>query len=41
MAQGYFDYFGFSCHDEYAAFKGIIDSYDNWSQRFGKRHHAK
>ena len=31
MAQGYFDYFGFSCHDEYAAFKGIIDSYDNWT----------
>ena len=31
MAQGYFDYFAFSCHDEYAAFKEIIDSYDNWT----------
>jgi uncharacterized protein len=31
MAGGYFDYFGFSCHDEYSAFKDIIDSYDNWT----------
>jgi predicted aldo/keto reductase-like oxidoreductase len=31
MAQGYFDHFGFSFHDEYVAFKEIIDSYDNWT----------
>jgi hypothetical protein len=31
MSQGYFDYFAFSSHDEYAAFKEIVDSYDNWT----------
>ncbi len=31
MAQGYFDYFAFSFHDEYPAFKEIIDAYDNWA----------
>ena len=30
IVQGYFDYFAFSFHDEYAAFKEIVDSYDNW-----------
>ena len=31
MAHGYFDNFAFSFHDEYPAFKEIIDSYDNWA----------
>jgi uncharacterized protein len=31
MAQGKFDYLGFSFHDNYDTFKGIIDSYDNWT----------
>ena len=30
MAQGKFGRLGFSFHDEYAVFKEIIDSYDNW-----------
>ena len=31
MAQGYFANFAFSFHDEYPAFKEIVDSYDNWA----------
>ncbi len=31
MAKGQFDYLGFSFHDDYEAFKGIIDDYDNWT----------
>ena len=31
MADGRFDHFGFSFHDDYDAFKGIIDDYDNWT----------
>jgi predicted aldo/keto reductase-like oxidoreductase len=31
MARGHFDYLGFSFHDDYEAFKGIIDDYDNWT----------
>jgi len=31
MAKGHFDYLGFSFHDDYEAFKGIIDDYDNWT----------
>jgi predicted aldo/keto reductase-like oxidoreductase len=31
MAKGHFDYLGFSFHDDYEAFKGIVDGYDNWT----------
>ena len=31
MAHGYFSNFAFSFHDEYPAFKEIVDSYDNWA----------
>jgi predicted aldo/keto reductase-like oxidoreductase len=31
MAKGQFDYLGFSFHDDYEAFKGIINGYDNWT----------
>jgi uncharacterized protein len=31
MSQGYFDYLGFSFHDDYEVFKGILDDYDNWT----------
>jgi hypothetical protein len=31
MSQGKFDHLGFSFHDSFEAFKGIIDSYDNWA----------
>lgn len=31
MAQGYFNHLGFSFHDEYDVFKGILDDYDNWT----------
>ncbi|MEE8413407.1 MAG: aldo/keto reductase [Dehalococcoidales bacterium] len=31
MAKGLFDYLGFSFHDEYSAFKEIVDDYDNWT----------
>jgi len=31
MAQGYFKHLGFSFHDEYDVFKGIVDDYDNWT----------
>ncbi|MDD4876054.1 MAG: aldo/keto reductase [Dehalococcoidales bacterium] len=31
MEQGKFDYFGFSFHDDYQAFKEIVDAYDNWA----------
>jgi predicted aldo/keto reductase-like oxidoreductase len=31
MARGRFDYLGFSFHDDYEAFKGIINDYDNWT----------
>jgi hypothetical protein len=31
MAKGRFDYLGFSFHDDYEAFKGIINDYDNWT----------
>ncbi len=31
MAQGYFDYLGFSFHDDYEVFKEIVDAYDNWT----------
>jgi predicted aldo/keto reductase-like oxidoreductase len=31
MAKGRFDYLGFSFHDSYEAFKGILDDYDNWT----------
>ncbi len=30
MAQGHFDYLGFSFHDDYKTFKEIVDAYDNW-----------
>ena len=31
MAQGYFHHLGFSFHDDFNAFKGIVDDYDNWT----------
>jgi hypothetical protein len=31
MAEGRFDYLGFSFHDNFDTFKGIIDAYDNWT----------
>jgi len=31
MAHGYLVIFAFSFHDEYPAFKEIVDSYDNWA----------
>ena len=31
MSQGYFNHLGFSFHDEYDVFKGIVDDYDNWT----------
>ncbi len=31
MADGRFDYLGFSFHDNLEAFKSIIDDYDNWT----------
>ena len=31
MADGRFDHLGFSFHDDFEAFKGIIDDYDNWT----------
>ena len=31
MAQGRFGYLGFSFHDDFEVFKGIIDDYDNWT----------
>jgi predicted aldo/keto reductase-like oxidoreductase len=31
IAKGKFDHLGFSFHDSFAAFKGIIDDYDNWT----------
>jgi len=31
MAQGKFDYLGFSFHDNYEVFKEIVDAYDNWT----------
>jgi predicted aldo/keto reductase-like oxidoreductase len=31
IAKGNFDYLGFSFHDDYEAFRGIIDDYDNWT----------
>jgi len=31
MAQGHFDYLGFSFHDDYKVFKEIVDAYDNWT----------
>jgi uncharacterized protein len=31
MAKGRFDYLGFSFHDNYDTFKGIVDAYDNWT----------
>jgi len=31
MAQGKFSHFGFSFHDDYEAFKSIVDAYDNWT----------
>ncbi len=31
IANGYIDYLGFSFHDDYEAFKEIVDGYDNWT----------
>lgn len=31
MANGRIDHLGFSFHDDFDAFKGIIDDYDNWT----------
>ncbi len=31
MAEGLFDYFGFSFHDAYTVFERIINAYDNWT----------
>jgi hypothetical protein len=31
MAEGRFDYLGFSFHDNYDTFKQIVDGYDNWT----------
>lgn len=31
MAQGKFGHLGFSFHDEFDVFKGIVDDYDNWT----------
>jgi len=31
IANGYFDYLGFSFHDDYEVFKEIVDAYDNWT----------
>jgi uncharacterized protein len=31
IAQGYFNHLGFSFHDKYDVFKGILDDYDNWT----------
>ncbi len=31
MARGKFDHLGFSFHDNFEAFKGILDGYDNWT----------
>ena len=31
MGDGRFDHLGFSFHDDFDAFKGIIDDYDNWT----------
>ena len=31
IAQGHFDYLGFSFHDDYKVFKDIMDAYDNWT----------
>ncbi len=31
MSQGYFNHLGYSFHDEFDVFKGIVDDYDNWT----------